>query len=79
MMTDREIAIYDILVELEIATEDEIMLVRYVKSGDWEEILNAIIYARTGYHDIEQLIECELSQIFGEDYGDELLERLNIA
>lgn len=78
-MTDREIAIYDILVELEIATEDEIMLVRYVKSGDWEEILNAIIYARTGYHDIEQLIECELSQVFGEDYGDELLERLNIA
>ena len=75
-MTDREMAIYDILVELEIATEDEISLVRYVKSGYWEEILNAIIYARTGYHDIEQLIECELS---GEDYGNELLERLNIA
>ena len=78
-MTDREMAIYDMLVELEIATEDEIMLVRYVKSGDWEEILNAIIYARTAYHDIEQLIECELSQVFGEDYGNELLERLNIA
>lgn len=78
-MTDREMAIYDILVELEIATEDEISLVRYVMSGYWEEILNAIIYARTGYHDIEQLIECELSQVFGEDYGNELLERLNIA
>ena len=72
MMTEREIKIYDLLIDFEIATDEELMLVRYVMSGDWEEILNAVIYARTGYRSIEQLLECE----FGDDYALELLREL---
>ena len=58
-MTTNEMITYDQIVEMEIATADEINLVRCCMSGSWEEVLNAIIYARTGYHTIEQFIECE--------------------
>lgn len=61
-MTEREIRIYDAVVDLGIATPDEINLVRCVKDGTWEQILNSIIYARTFYRDIDQYIECELEE-----------------
>lgn len=52
-MTERT---WEYLVENEIATEEELQLVTSV-AGYSDETLNAIIYARTGYHDLEQLME----------------------
>ena len=51
--TDR---IWDYLIEYEIATEDELRLVTDV-SGYSDRTLEAVIYARTGYNDLEQLME----------------------
>lgn len=39
-----------------IATDDELRLVTYI-NGYNEETLNDVIYARTGYRDIEQFLE----------------------
>lgn len=75
-MTERETIIYDILVEFEIATEEEIHLVWCIMNEDWEETLNAIIYVRTGCHDIEEVIERELGGLFEKEYATELLKRL---
>ena len=57
MMTNREAYIYDTLIELEIATEKEISLVRAVANGSWEDILNGILYARTGCRTLEQFFD----------------------
>lgn len=65
-MTKREEMIYDAVVDLGIATKEEINLVRNIVSGSWEDVLNDIIFARTGYHTLDQYIECEL----GEDEED---------
>lgn len=59
-MTENEIREYDYIVELGIATTEEINLVRNVLDGSWTDIYNAIIYARTGYRTIEQYIESEM-------------------
>lgn len=48
--------IWDRLIELEIATQEELELVTSI-NGYNEESLNDIIYVRTGYRNIEQL-EC---------------------
>ena len=50
--------IWDLLIELNIATQEEIQLVTTI-NGYNEETLNGIIYAKTGYRDIEQLEDCE--------------------
>ena len=46
--------IWDEIIELSIATEEELQLVTSI-NGYNEETLNDVIYARTGYHDLEQL------------------------
>ena len=46
--------IWDYLVENGIATNDELTLVTNI-NGYNMETLNNVIYARTGYHNIEQL------------------------
>lgn len=46
----------DTMVELGIATEEEIILVTTI-NGYNVDTLNDIIYARTGYEDIDQLLE----------------------
>ena len=51
--------IWDKILDLDIATEEELSLVTSI-NGYNEESLNDIIYIRTGYRDIEQLME-ELS------------------
>lgn len=48
--------IWDRLIELEIATQEELELVTSI-NGYNEDSLNDIIYVRTGYRNIEQL-EC---------------------
>ena len=61
-MTKREEMIYDTVVEFGIATKEEINLVRNIVSGTWEDVLNDIIFARTGYHTLEQFIDCEIGE-----------------
>jgi hypothetical protein len=51
--------IWDKILDLDIATEEELSLVTSI-NGYNEESLNDIIYVRTGYRSIEQLME-ELS------------------
>lgn len=48
--------IYDSIIEFNIATEEEILLVSNI-NGTSIKTLNDIIYARTGYHSIEDYIE----------------------
>lgn len=50
--------IFDYLIEYGICTEEEMQLVTNI-NGYNEETANDIIYARSGYHDIEQYMECE--------------------
>ena len=45
--------LWDAIIEYEIATENELDLVTDI-NGYNEDALNDIIYARTGYRDIEQ-------------------------
>ena len=52
-MTKNEV--WEYLVESCIATEEELKLVTCI-NGFNEDTLNSVIYARTGYHSVEQLI-----------------------
>jgi hypothetical protein len=44
---------------MEIATVDELNLARNLMSGSWLEVLNAVLFIRTGYRSLEQMIEAE--------------------
>ena len=57
-MTEREEYIWSKLVELDIATDDEILLVTKILNSS-EETLNSILYVRTGYRDLEQMFDEE--------------------
>ena len=57
IMTKEEEYIYDEVIELGIATTEEINLVKCIRGGFWEDVLNDIIYARTGYRSLKQLRE----------------------
>lgn len=50
--------IWNTIIEYNIATENELMLITSIL-GYNEETLNQVIYARTGYRDIEQYLESE--------------------
>jgi len=56
-MTDRELEMYDYMVESGITTANELNLAKYLVNGTWEEVLNAVLYARTGYRSFDQYIE----------------------
>ena len=56
-MTTDECILYDQMVELGIATVNEINLVRNVLDGSWKDILNKICYARTGCRSVEDYIQ----------------------
>ena len=58
MMTEREEYIWSKLVELDIATDDEILLVTKILNSS-EKTLNSILYVRTGYRDLEQMFNEE--------------------
>ena len=57
-MTYNYDVIYDYLIESGIATEDEICLVTSI-IGCNEESLNSILYSRTGYRSLEQILDEE--------------------
>ena len=46
--------VWDYIIENAIATEDELKLVTCI-NGFNEDTLNDVIYARTGYHSVDQL------------------------
>lgn len=62
-MKKEEDKIFDFIVSNNIATEEEVALVNSV-AGYSVENLNAIIYARTSYHDAEQCLTCEPDAFF---------------
>jgi hypothetical protein len=57
-MSDRLTIIWDYIVEMSIATEDELRLVTSI-NGTNEDSLNSVLYSRTGYRSMEQIIEME--------------------
>ena len=61
-MTTNEMITYDQIVEFGIATADELNLARNLMTGTWTEVLNAVVYVRTGYRPFEQFIECEMEE-----------------
>ena len=61
-MTQKEIMLYDQMVENDIATAEEINLVRNLMDGTWEHILNSICYARTGYHTLDDYFQAEMEE-----------------
>ena len=48
--------IWDLLIDYNVATQDELKLVTSI-NGYTIDTLNSIIYARTAYRNIEQLIK----------------------
>ena len=58
-MTQTEMMKYDMTVDMGIATAEEINLVKTLMSGTWEEVLDSICFVRTGYRDIDQMVEAE--------------------
>ena len=58
-MTTEEMVMYDMIVDMGIATADELNLARNLVDGSWEEVMNRVVYARTGYHSLDQMMEEE--------------------
>lgn len=56
-MTQNEMFMYDYMVETEIATAEELNLARNLVSGSWLEVLNSVLFIRTGYRNLEQYME----------------------
>lgn len=61
-MTQNEMMKYDQMVELEIATAEELNLARNLMSGSWNEVLDAVCFVRTGYRTFENYIESEMEE-----------------
>lgn len=55
-MTDREMHTYDQMVERGIATAEELNLVMAIMPGTWQETLDSVMYARTGYGTFEDYL-----------------------
>ena len=58
-MSLKEMHLYDYMVETGIATAEELNLARNLVSGSWLEVLNSVLYVRTGYRSLEQLQDAE--------------------
>lgn len=66
---------YYFIIDNHIATEEEVDLVTQI-NGYSEDKLNDIIWCRTGYHDIEQIWDCERESYY---FSDELKERFGLG
>lgn len=62
MMTTNECVKYDMMVEMGIATAEELNLARNLVCGTWNEVLDAVCDIRTGYRTFEQYLECEMEE-----------------
>lgn len=54
----KESELWDLIIGYEIATKEELSLITNI-NGYSVETLNDVIYARTGYRDVEQFLEEE--------------------
>lgn len=61
--------IYDYFVEYGIATEEEIQLVTDINGWN-EDTFNDILFARSGYRDMEQYLMYEDEDTYNEYFGD---------
>lgn len=61
-MTTEEMIKYDQIVELGIATPEELNLARCLVNGSWNTILDQVVYAKEGYKTFEQYLECEMEE-----------------
>lgn len=61
-MTKEEMMQYDMMVELGIATAEELNLVRCLQSGTWKEIMDMVCFVRSGYRTYEDLIEAIMEE-----------------
>lgn len=61
-MTQNEMMMYDMMVELEVVTPEELNLARNLVSGTWTEVLNSVLFIRTGYRSLEQMIAEEMEE-----------------
>lgn len=59
MMTNEEMFLYDYMVEMEIATAQELNLARNLIGGSWLDVLNSVLFVRTGYRNLDQMEEEE--------------------
>lgn len=58
MMNDKELALWEQMVELDIATDEELGLATAL-CGTSIQTLESVLYIRTGYRSIEQMLEDE--------------------
>lgn len=59
---------FEYLINAEIATEEEIQLITAINGWN-EETANDILYARTGYRDLEQYTEYEDIDTYNEYFN----------
>lgn len=58
-MTVEEMITYDVIVDLGITTAEELNLARNLVGGSWTDAFTQVIYIRTGYRSLDQMIEAE--------------------
>lgn len=61
-MTTNECIKYDMMVEMGIATPEELNLARNLVSGSWNEVLDMVCDIKVGYKTFEQYLECEVEE-----------------
>jgi hypothetical protein len=59
MMTKEEMIMYDQFVDMGIATSEELNFARDLVPGSWSNVLNQVLYVKTGYRSLDQMIEEE--------------------
>lgn len=58
-MTTEEMVTYDMIVDMGIATAEELNLARNLVGGSWTDVFTQVIYIRTGYRSLDQMMEAE--------------------
>ena len=58
MRTEKINELWDFIILNEIATEKELQLITNI-NGYNKKSLNDVIYCRIGYHDMNQVLDCE--------------------
>lgn len=61
-MTQEEMMKYDQMVEWNVATPEELNLARNLMDGNWNDVLDAVCYVRTGYRTFEAFVKEEMGE-----------------
>lgn len=61
-MTQDEMMKYDQMVEWNVATPEELNLARNLMDGNWNDVLDAVCYVRTGYRTFEAFVKEEMGE-----------------